>query len=326
MALAEIGHLVTLGLGNEAAELYSSLLANGSRTVAQLAELAGCSEEQTCRRVAELVEVGLVVRVGDGRALVTPVPPNPALELLSRRREAELAQARVATASAYQALHRMVGDTGEHLLEVISGPEVEDRITQLERSVRAEVRGLDSPPYYAVGVANQVEMDNLANGVRYRAVYAKPALERSEYLAENVVPSVRAGEEARTLPDVPVKLLILDTDCAVVSLSAAEAEVGGTAVLIRPSSLLSAMIGLFEVCWRAALPLSLGEQRTGPFLQPSERRLLALLAAGLGDEQIARTLGISRRTLFRYLEVLMSRTGAANRFQLALHAKRNGWI
>jgi DNA-binding CsgD family transcriptional regulator len=35
---------------------------------------------------------------------------------------------------------------------------------------------------------------------------------------------------------------------------------------------------------------------------------------------------VSRRTLFRYLEQMMARTGAANRFQLALHAVRNNWI
>ncbi|MGH3735455.1 MAG: LuxR C-terminal-related transcriptional regulator [Micromonosporaceae bacterium] len=57
-----------------------------------------------------------------------------------------------------------------------------------------------------------------------------------------------------------------------------------------------------------------------------ERRLLALLAAGAGDETIARTLGVSRRTFFRYLEKLMSRAGATTRFQLAMHATRQGWL
>lgn len=326
MKTPQHGHLVTLGLGHDAAETYLALLSLGVSTMDQLAAATGRRTDQIRCCVAELIEVGLAGRAGADRSCVAPVPPGPALDLLTRRREAELAQARIATTTTFEALRRSVGDAGEHLVEVISGPAVGDRIGQLERSVHKEIRGLDSPPYYADSDPNQAELDNLANGVRYRAVYAKPALERSEYLADNVLPCVKAGEEARTLPDVPVKLLIFDNDCAVVSLSMAEADVGSSALLIRPSSLLSALTGLFEVCWRAALPLGLGEQDHGPFLQPSERRLLGLLAAGLGDEQVARTLGISRRTLFRYLEGLMSRTGAANRFQLALHAKRNGWI
>ena len=59
---------------------------------------------------------------------------------------------------------------------------------------------------------------------------------------------------------------------------------------------------------------------------PIERRLLALLATGAADDTIARTLGISRRTFFRYLERLMNRTGASTRFQLALHAARENWL
>jgi DNA-binding CsgD family transcriptional regulator len=266
MVSADTGHLVTLGLGEQAARTYLALVALGTSTLDQLAD--------TFRLLRQRVSVGV--------------------------------------------------DT---LVEIIDKAAVQDRIRQLEKAARAEIRGLDSPPYYTGADVNQTELDNLGTGIRYRAVYAKTALERSEYLADNVVPCVKAGEEARTLPDVPVKLLIFDTDCAVVSLSSCEADhVGGSALLIRPSSLLSALIGLFEMCWRAALPLALGDSAGGPFLQPSERRLLGLLAAGLGDEQAARTLGISRRTLFRHLESLMSRTGAANRFQLALHAKRNNWI
>ena len=57
-----------------------------------------------------------------------------------------------------------------------------------------------------------------------------------------------------------------------------------------------------------------------------QRRLLALLATGAADDTIARTLGISRRTFFRYLERLMNRTGASTRFQLALHAARENWL
>jgi DNA-binding CsgD family transcriptional regulator len=327
MGSADIGHLVTLGLGEQAARTYLALVALGTSTLDQLAEVVSRQPDEIRCGVEELIQVGLAGRAGPDRDQVVAMPPGPALDLLTRRREAELAAARVAAADTFRTLRRGVVEGVENLLEVIRGPAVQDRIRQLEQSVRTEVRGLDSPPYYTGADVNQTELDNLAAGIRYRAVYAKTALERSEYLADNVVPCVKAGEEARTLPEVPVKLLIFDTDCALLSLSLAEIDNGeGAALLIRPSSLLAALTGLFEVCWRAALPLALGEQDSGPYLQPSERRLLGLLAAGLGDEQVARTLGISRRTLFRHLEGLMSRTGAANRFQLALHAKRNGWI
>jgi DNA-binding CsgD family transcriptional regulator len=274
-----------------------------------------------------LADAGLVGSVGADRAAVMPISPALGLDLLARRREAELTQARISVTQAFEWHRRAVGgDAAENLVEVIRGPAVADRIRQLESAARTQVRGLDSPPYHVDADANQIELDNLANGVRYRAVYGKAALERPEYLADNVLPCGKAGEEARILPDVPVKLLIIDDECALVSLSVAEADVVRSALLIRPSSLLSALIGLFEMCWRAALPLGFNEPRTGRHVQPSERRLLGLLAAGLSDDQVARGLGVSRRTVFRYLENLMTRTGSANRFQLAMHAIRNEWI
>lgn len=74
---------------------------------------------------------------------------------------------------------------------------------------------------------------------------------------------------------------------------------------------------------RSALPRRHGPPRRSA---PADRRLLWLLAGGASDDVIARELGISRRTLFRRLQVMMARLGAANRFQLALQAQRNGWL
>jgi DNA-binding CsgD family transcriptional regulator/sugar-specific transcriptional regulator TrmB len=323
----QIRYLATLGLSEVEAEIYGHLLVIGTATVEQIAQLTGYTAEAVQKSFTSLNEGGLVGLVGNDPAVVIPVRPGPALDLLIRSREAELARARIAAVNAFDEFHRsMAGETADHLVEVIEAPAVRNRIRQLEKSARAEIRALDSPPYYAEAHANNVELENLCRGVRYRAVYAKAALVESAFLAENVTPCVKAGEEARTLPELPAKLLIVDDECAVVALSQPEADVGRLALLIRPSSLLSALIGLFEICWRSALPLDLREEPSGPYLQPSERRLLGLLAAGMGDEQAARSLGVSRRTLFRYLEGLMSRTGAANRFQLALYAVRNRWI
>jgi sugar-specific transcriptional regulator TrmB/DNA-binding CsgD family transcriptional regulator len=327
MDALEIGHLVTLGLEKDESDIYVALLRMGASSAEDLADRTGKRPDAVRAAFAALTEVGLVSLVTVDRAVVVPVPPESGLELLSRRREAELLRARVATANAFTAFRRsLAGDAAEHVIEVIRGEVVVDRIYQLERSARKQVLCFDSPPYYAIPDANQVEWDNLRRGVRYRAVYATQALSRQDYLAENVLPSVRAGEEARTLPDVPVKLMIFDDECAVVSPSAPDEEVGRSALLVRSCSLLSALAGLFEMCWRAAMPFDVKDQLSGPYLQPAERRLLSLLAAGLGDEQVVRALGISRRTLFRYLDALMSRTGAANRFQLALYAVRNEWI
>jgi DNA-binding CsgD family transcriptional regulator len=326
MGPTRIADLVLLGLAEADARSYVALLAEGSCSDEMVAKLIDEPVQTVRASFLALNEAGLVSLVNGGAA-ASPVRPGPGLDMLVRRQEAELSKARIHAADAYESFLRSAG--GEpvgHLIEVIGGAAVSERIRQLERGVHQDIRGFDSPPYYADADANQVELDNLARGVRYRVVYATAALERADYLADNVLPCVRSGEEARTLPHVPVKLMLFDDDCAVVSQSLPGGPTDRSALLIRPCSLLSALTGLFEMCWRAALPFDVRDRPTAQHLQPHERRLLGLLAAGMGDDQAARALGVSRRTLFRYLEGMMARTGAANRFQLALHAARNGWI
>jgi DNA-binding CsgD family transcriptional regulator len=335
MGPTRINDLVLLGLADADARAYLALLAQGPSSDEVVAKLVDTPVPAVRASFVALNEAGLVCLMEEG-AIASPVRPGAGLDLLMRRREAELRQARISAVDAYESFLRTAG--GEpvgDLIEVIGGTAVSERIRHLERGARQEIRAFDSPPYYADADANQIELDNLSRGVRYRAVYATGALERADYLADNVLPGVRAGEEARTLPHVPVKLMVFDDDCAVVSQSAVpqstpDGPTDSSALLIRPCSLLSALIGLFEMCWRAALPFDVRDRaatRTSDqHLQPHERRLLGLLAAGMGDDQAARALGVSRRTLFRYLEGMMARTGAANRFQLALHAARNEWI
>lgn len=327
-------HLTTLGVARRDARIYLHLLALGAAEIGQLAEHTGNPPDQVAAAIASLAEAGLVSRCAAEYDTVTPLPAGPAIDLLASKRDAELRRAKVAAINAFERAHRArATGTAEHLIEVIRGTSVRDRIYQVERAARTEVRAMESPPYYAAAEANQVELANLARGVHYRAVYARAALEQSDNLRANVLPSVKAGEQARTLPEVPVKLFVIDDSCAVVSMSDASTPVGTdpvVAMLIRPCSLLSAVVGLFEMCWRAALPLGIHDDNDAPpgvpYLQPSERRLLRLLAAGFSDEHSARVLGVSRRTIYRYLEGIMARTGAENRFQLAVHASRNGWI
>ncbi|MET9259926.1 helix-turn-helix domain-containing protein [Amycolatopsis sp. NPDC004079] len=315
-----IGHLLTLGLKADEAEIYLDLLSSGPVPPDRLARDTGRDPGEVRRVLAVLAGIGLAGPVDGPGSPMSALRPEPVLEVLTRQREAELAGARAAMTRLYERYRRhSVTYDADPMIEVVSGTTAAERVQQLERSARTEVRGLDSPPYYADADANEIELENLARGVRYRAVYGRLALERPEYVAENILPCGKSGEEARVLPEVPVKLLIVD-DCA--ALSGADR----TVLLIRSCGLFDALAGLFDMCWQVALPLGLADDTSGPAIRPSERRLLSLLAAGLTDDQVARVLGVSRRTMFRYLENLMARTGAANRFQLALHATRNDWL
>jgi sugar-specific transcriptional regulator TrmB/DNA-binding CsgD family transcriptional regulator len=321
-----VGHLKVLGLNDDEIRVYQHLLRTGPSSITELSEAVPDRERSIDATLVGLVQAGLARRSGSDHSRYLPVPPDAGLEAMTLRRESELKQARIEVLNAYDEFRRTVhNESTTHLIEVVTGSAIVERIHQIKSGVQREILAIDSPPYY-IGGPNQEEIDQLRRGVSYRVVYSPESVEVPGYLTENILPCVEAGEQARVLPDVPAKLTIIDGAIAFVSMSARDTDVNRSLLIIRPSSLLSALIGMFELCWRNALPLHASVGAEDDRLEPIERRLLALLATGAADDTIARTLGISRRTFFRYLERLMNRTGASTRFQLALHAARENWL
>jgi DNA-binding NarL/FixJ family response regulator len=71
--------------------------------------------------------------------------------------------------------------------------------------------------------------------------------------------------------------------------------------------------------------LSLGTQRrVADDLTPREREVLSALGDGLANKQIARSLGISEKTVKTHLTSIFSRIGVSDRTQAALWAERHG--
>ncbi|WP_329005061.1 LuxR C-terminal-related transcriptional regulator [Kribbella sp. NBC_00709] len=319
-------HLKVLGLNDDEIEVYQHLLRTGPSSITELDDAIPDRERPIDSILGGLVQAGLARRSGSDHSRYLPVPPDAGLEAMTLRRESELKQARIEVLNAYDEFRRTVhNESTTHLIEVVTGGAIIERIHQIKGGAQREILAIDSPPYY-IGGPNQEEIDHLKRGVAYRVVYSPESVEVPGYLTENILPCVEAGEQARVLPDVPAKLTIIDGSIAYVSMSVRDTDVNRSLLIIRPSSLLSALIGMFELCWRNALPLHASVGAEDDRLEPIERRLLALLATGAADDTIARTLGISRRTFFRYLERLMNRTGASTRFQLALHAARENWL
>ncbi|WP_432014135.1 helix-turn-helix transcriptional regulator [Streptomyces cucumeris] len=319
-------HLTDLGVGPRAAEAFQALLQTGRADPDRLAELLGWDRERVTEAAQQLIELGLVTSEGPARTTLSPAEPSLALDRLVHVRSAEVQQAQLAALRAYRDYRRCNGAQTTHdLLEVVTGPQIVDRIWQIERSVESEVVRFDSPPYHTFGGPNDVEVANLKRGVEYRVVYSNSAVQNSDYYSVNIQPCIAAGEQARVLTTVPVKLTIFDRRLAIVSMSSVEAESNEALLLVRPSSLLTALMGLFETSWRSGYPMHLNEQ-VPRVLRPLQRRILELMGTGVTDDTIAQLLGISRRTLSRHMERLYQLAGAANRFQLALHAARKEWI
>ncbi|WP_412543613.1 helix-turn-helix domain-containing protein [Longispora sp. K20-0274] len=313
-----------VGLGDVDSAVYLRLLAVPRADLPELAAALDLPGTRVGAALDALTDAGLVTRLAGEPARYVPAPPDLAIDALALRRQAALDGLR---ATARDLGREMVpappgGPSG--LVEVIEGDgAVLHQLARLQLGAQREVAIVDCPPYLlGQPQDNDEQRQVMRRGVRYRAIYHAPVLQEPEKMRD-VLDCVAAGEEARTLPTVELKMIIVDRAVAMIPLSLGETETH-TRILVHPSPLLSTLITCFDLLWDRATPLAGGERDDGP--GPRDRAVLALLAAGMKDRAVARALGVTERTVTRRITQLMARLGVRTRFQAALQAARRGWL
>jgi DNA-binding CsgD family transcriptional regulator len=163
-----------------------------------------------------------------------------------------------------------------------------------------------------------VVAEAVAQGRRSRAIYPVRALHDAP---EALAARAEAGEEIRLLPDLPTRLLVVGDSHAVVPEPLGLADL--PLAVVRQAAVVGAFRMWFDELWgRAVVPVL---EEAEPRLD-LRRFLLEQLAAGARDDQIARKLGMSLRTVRRRVAALMVELGADTRFQAGAEAARRGWL
>ncbi|NBE92227.1 LuxR family transcriptional regulator [Nonomuraea sp. KC401] len=318
--------LSAVGVDAADEQIYRDLLRRPRATLHELAAHTGRTTVALRRAFARLEALGLVSRMAGRPVRFLATRPDVAVSALISRREEGLAQARLAALAMLAETPRTENNSPEELVEVVQGrAAVVQRFTQLQQAATEEVLVLDRPPYAQdPGEQNVAELERLAHGVVVRGIYDASALEIPGKL-RLAQESVAAGEQARVSPEVPMKLAVADRRTAILPLSTDESSHADSAVIVHSSTLLDALVALFEVLWRSALPLPARPHDAGETADLPDPELFTLLAAGLKDEAVARQLGVSLRTVHRRVSEMMERLGARTRFQAGLLAARRGW-
>jgi DNA-binding CsgD family transcriptional regulator len=254
----------------------------------------------------------------------TAVSPTAALAALVRNAHADLGRV-TDTAAELEAVYRALGEAarpGEGVELLTSADELGRWFARLQQEATEEIMSLDRPPY-VLAHGNPLEHTLLGRGLRYRTIYAPEAFEIPGNL-DDVTSLSQAGEEARVLAGLPLKMAVADRRIALLPLHLDPPIT--RSVVIRGTTLVDALVTLFERLWPQAVPLTAAGPEESDPLDAEDRRILHLLLSGLKDETIARQLGISTRSLRRRMRVLLDELGAENRFQAGVQAVRRGWV
>lgn len=326
------GLLGQLGLGADAAELYSRLCARRGAPVGTILAELGWDDRRGRAALRKLGDLRLVSNTA-GPADVMAVAPDIGLERLVLSAQAELVNAqrqllgaRDGIAALAQDYHREWRlDDGSGQVEVITGSDVDHHAQVILRSAEREYCRFEIGPW-PNDRPSATPPPPAGPGVRarYRAVYERSVLEHAggyEALEENVA----AGEHARVVDRLPCKLTIADRRLAMIPL--APVATSGSLV-VRSPLLIDALWSLFDAVWDQGVPIAAGAQNgaRSHWSQPEDRAILHLMTAGLKDEAICRRLGMAERTVSRRISALMVQLGASTRFQAGIQANRRGWI
>jgi DNA-binding CsgD family transcriptional regulator/predicted DNA-binding transcriptional regulator len=324
--------LEPIGFGAGQERVYLALVHLYEGSVSEVAEEAGLGRAAVRDTLATLVELGLATASESRPVRYTAVPPDSAIEALVRQREAELHDVRLRAGHltrSFTAGSRFARP--DELVETVLGRDaVSRRWNELQAGAKSEVRILDRPPYAGSPdgerVSNEAALPRLVSGVRYRVVYDQAVLSLPGIAAE-LRHSMTAGEQSKVAINVPMKMGIFDDAFAIVPLLRdGDRSVSGSYV-VAASPLLDALVALFESVWEHAVPLRSASDISGEDeLTDEERDVLIALASGATDAAASRALGLSERTVQRYITRLMQRLGVGTRFQLAMEAVRRGWL
>jgi DNA-binding CsgD family transcriptional regulator len=220
----------------------------------------------------------------------------------------------------------MNGHFPEHLVTVVTDPaQISDLSAALVNTARKEwmtLENLHTEMPLTQDFA-QPPLPAFAGRVRCRSIYDITAMD--DPVARQIIQAcAEAGQQARLLPGVPMKMKLADHTTAMLPLTPT-----GTpgALVIRAPVIIAALREYFELLWERATPLA--PHRTaapGGRLAPAQQAVLELMAEGLHDDAIARRAGVSVTTVRRHITAIMTRLGVSNRFAAGAAAQRRGWI
>ncbi|MGW0811397.1 LuxR C-terminal-related transcriptional regulator [Nonomuraea sp. NPDC002799] len=306
------------------------MLANPDLGITEIAEQLQLSEDHVRQALDILIDLALVRSVFDDGTL-RAVRPQAGLTALLAKVEADVVarQQQLETTRASIASIAAVYAEQEHREEVtrLDGLDtVRERLTELAHHARVEcvsfsTGGAQSPA--TIESEKPLNQRALERGVRLRTVYLDSM--RNDHATMSYARAMAEfGEECRTVPTLPMRLVIIDRQTALVPIDPVQ-PIDGALELSTPGIVLG-LHELFERVWASGTPLTQSPARNEQGLTPQEHSLLRLLAEGHTDESAARTLSVSARSVQRMMNSLTDRLNAVSRFQAGIEAGKRGWI
>jgi len=256
--MASAAQLTRLGLTSYEAKAYLALLRRDSSTAAQAARLANVPRQRIYDVLASLVDKGLASTRPGQVIKYAAVAPELALERLVADQREELAQLERETKALIDELRPAfhAGKEQANPLEYIevlrSAAAVNERFDELQAGIKREILVFTKPPYATPPQEEDIGLE-VSRTQEARSVYEYSVFDDAD-VTEGVRRFVEAGEKARFVPELPLKLVIIDESIVMFGM---EDPVAGsselTIMVVEHPSLAGILKVAFDAVWDQGL-------------------------------------------------------------------------
>jgi len=265
---AVVDRLVRLGLTSYEARAYASLVLRDSFTAAQIARTAGLPRQRIYDVLASLVEKGLASARPGSVVKYAALAPELAIERLVAARRAEMAEVEQDAGAVIASLMpdfkagRMQGDPLEFIEVLRDRGAINERFAELQAGVKREILVFTKPPYATPPQENEEGIE-VTRSHSARSVYEASILD-DPATAAGVRQFVEAGEDARFVDEVPLKLVIIDE--ATVMFGMQDPVAGSedlTMMVVEHPALALTLKLAFDKVWQVGLTYEQAAERRG---------------------------------------------------------------
>jgi sugar-specific transcriptional regulator TrmB len=258
--MATAAQLTRLGLTSYEAKAYLALLRRDSSTAAQAARLANVPRQRIYDVLASLADKGLASTRPGQVVKYAAIAPELALERLVADQRQQLADLEQQTAALIEELSPAFheGQEQDNPLEYIEvlrdRRAINERFDELQAGIKREILVFTKPPYAKPPQEEVVGLE-VSKTHQARSVYEYSVFDDPD-VAEGVHRFVEAGEMARFVPELPLKLVIIDESIVMFGMEdpvAGSSDSDLTIMVVEHPSLAKILKIAFNAVWEHGL-------------------------------------------------------------------------
>lgn len=248
-----IAQLGRLGLTSYEAKAYVALTGRESFTAAQAARLSGVPRQRIYDVLGSLVEKGMASARPGAVVKYAAADPTVAIERLLTSRREEFTQLEYEGAAIMRGLTAAYEAGQQHsdpleYIEVLRDQRaINARFEQLQGAIRREILVFTKPPY-AKPPQENLEGLSVVRTHEARSIYEYSVFDDPD-VATGVRRFIEAGEQARFVPQLPLKLVIIDETVVMFGMQDPVATGDLTMMVVEHPSLATLLKMAFNAYW-----------------------------------------------------------------------------